>query len=529
MSIEYDRPDRSAIAGGGERAGGSVAPGKASRTERLAGGGAGSPAAVQLTPATGAGAASTPPPSDDPFGMHLIGTPAGGGASPLAAAAAEVSEYAGFALVSFGRSKSPDGQVLTLNQKLGDLGDALHQHAGGRSPAEEKALRKALRDADAVADKLSSLHIAPAPQERELRQRIAMIERLAGGEESDARGAVDLTPGELREQAAMSLTQLEDVRDRVYTLLAVNTSALDGTIAKTSGWIDTLSAPGVSAADARRLSRAVLDQQAILVELGVELEEVLTTPGPGMNEAAAAYVLAMAKSSERRTVADRFIEQARIAKRRRPLLRAEAMLEVDDTTTRQINELDPEVGRNARKEHAAIDARHRVLDKRNTSGRHVGEHELRKLEVDTREQGLRHQTQLLEVQSKQLAGALGQLGDLTANAFDLELANLRTDLLSLAVEFSILREQYGRKVEAANDAHGGDLDAQWDLLHARERALDELERDLQRFLGKSEFLATLDAAQKKAEDAQVRAFAFQLLTTIALTLAGSAAAQLAKA
>ncbi len=453
--------------------------------------------------------------------------PAEGGpqATGLAAAADEVSEYAGFAYAALQRRQPPDSDLLRLNQKLGVLGEALHQHAGERGAADERALRKALRDAQAVADKLNSGHTGRTTHEDELRQRIGMIERLASGGED--RGAVDITATELRVQAEISLEQLERVRDRVYTVLAIDTSKLDATIEKTSGWIATLSQPDTSTADARKLSNAVLQQQALLFDLVTDLDDVLAKPGPSMRETVEAYVLAMSKSTERKSIAAPLAESARKARRRMPLARAAQMLEGDEVATLEINEIDPKVGGKAKGEHAAMEARHTALDKKLAGGR-TSDFELRKFEVDAREQTLRHRTQLLEAQARQLAQALGDLAKITSNSFDLELARIRTDLLSLAEEFPYQRERYARRVEKAEDEHGGHVEGQWPLLRAREASLDELEGAVQRFLGRSEFLETLQAAQRKAESAQTRAFAQQLITTVALTLAGSAAAQLAK-
>ncbi len=354
-------------------------------------------------------------------------------ATALAAAAAEVSEYAGFAYAALQKGQiqqAAQSDLVRLNQKLGVLGDVLHAHAGNRSGADERALRKALRDAQAVADKLNSSHTGRSQHEDELRQRMGMIERLASGGED--RGAADVTAAELKLQAETSLEQLERVRDRVYTVLAIDTSVLDPTIEKTSGWIATLSEPDVSAADARRLSNAVLQQQALMLELVTDLDDALSKPGPSMRETVEAYVLAMSKTTERKSVAEPLAESARRRRRGMPLARAAKMLEGDNATSLEINALDPQVGRTAKAEHAQLEGQQTALEKR-LAGGHVTDFELRKFEVDAREQTLRHRTQLLEGQARQLAQALGELGKITANSFDLELARLRTDLLSLVL------------------------------------------------------------------------------------------------
>ncbi|MBE7452761.1 MAG: hypothetical protein HS111_28945 [Kofleriaceae bacterium] len=122
------------------------------------------------------------------------------------------------------------------------------------------------------------------------------------------------------------------------------------------------------------------------------------------------------------------------------------------------------------------------------------------------------------------AKALGELGDTLINRFDQDLIDYRAELLRIAARFPSLRDRYQRQVAQANDEHGASFDGPWQILRARERGLDELEHRLQVTVARGALVELLHRASNKAESAQTRAFAQQLLTTIAITLAGNIAA-----
>ncbi len=451
----------------------------------------------------------------------------GSGAS-LAAAAANAKEAAEFAALALATSKSPDADLIRLEDALDALGDALHEYAGDHAARDDRAVNGALRAAGHVA---SALELRSGPHDaraNRLRQLMRTVDGLASSRDEAPRGPADVTPSELVPQVARSLAQLEAARDLASLIPDVDRGELERAIEKTSGWHETLAAPEANAADARRLSTAVLQQQAILFDADVELQDVLAKPpGPGTAPTVRAYLHAMAASTGRRNVAEKALDGARLERRRMPLAIAAATLDADRGATIEIEERDATAGHTARREHRDLARRHAALDKKVVHGQRVSDHDLRKLEVDAREQSFRHHSKLFELQARQLARALGESDDGWAgvpNKFDLEMATLRTDLLSLAEEFPLERQRYQRRVDKANDAYDGDLEGLWDLLHAREIALDEAQGRLADFLTKSEFMDALQAAQAKAKQAQTRAFAMQLLTTIAITLAGNVAA-----
>lgn len=448
-------------------------------------------------------------------------------ASNVESAAHDVAEAAALAAYALGNQANAEGPLARLDAALQALGRALHETAGDRPETEEKALRTALQAARRVPHEMSRRDGPRGDREVALSRRIDALEDQAFAERGGARGPSDLTPQELEAQALQSLVQLEAARDLAVTL-GISASALERTIEKTDGWRETLGAPDATAADARRLSGAVFQQQEVLFDLAAELQDVTTQASPSNHEIVEAYIAAMARSTEQRSIVQPFVERARRARRARPLARAGASLAADNQTTLEITELDADAGKRARAEHRAIGRKRAGLSKALDKGRPVSDLELRRVEVDSRELAVRHHTQLLELQARQLASALGELGGSLVNRFDLELAGLRTDLLSLAEEFPIVRQRYERAVDESEAEHGASADGVWNILRAREKGLDELEQQLQRYLAKSDFLDTLRRATKKAENAQVRLFAQQLFTTVALTLAGNLAASAAR-
>lgn len=481
---------------------------------------------------------------DDPFGLHIerdtstvqrkeaADAPRASTATRptgIGAAARGVLDAAEMAALALATSGMPDADLVRLDDAIMGLGDALHEHAGDRAAADERAIESALRAASQIADNLSRRSGPANQRERALRQRIAIVQRMAATAE-EPRGAADVAPAELLTQLDLSLQQLMLASDLAST--AGDREALDHAIEKTMAWHATLSAPAASPADARRLATAVHQQQALLFDAGNELQDVLaSSPAGTTGPVVSAYLQAMARSTERKDRAERALEHARIERRRQPLANAAALLDADETTALQLGELDAAAGRKARKEQAQTAGRQHALEARLVAGRRVGDHEIREVEIQAREQAFVHRTQLLELQARQLAAALAASDDGFGglpNKLDIDVGRLASDLLSLAEEFPLYRDGYKRRVAAAEDEWGGTLEGKWHILDARAAALDDAEARMRKWLAAGELQATLQAAMRTAEKAQTRTFALQLFITVALTVAGNVAASMAR-
>ncbi|MFZ5476455.1 MAG: DUF4157 domain-containing protein, partial [Myxococcota bacterium] len=452
----------------------------------------------------------------------------GGGRTPPAAsgiadAARDVSDAAGLAHHELGSKSFPEAALARLDGALDALGDAIHRHAGNRPAADDRAVEQALRAARQVANDMAQRSGPLGAREATLRGKIDSIGQLASAPDGGARGPADLTPSELLTQAETSLEQLAAARELAATM-AIDAAGLDQAIETTEARRDELAAPDATAADAKRLSSAVLGQQAVLFELSTEMGEVVATPSVSNATVIAAYLAAMAKSTERQTVVQPYVERARYLRRARPLARAAVSVDASAGDVALVGAYDPKGAGAARREQAAVEAAFARLQ---AAGGKASDYQLRKVEVDARELAAKNHTRRLEAEAHMLAQALGALSS-GINRFDTDQAKLKSDLEVFIVEFQLLREHYAEKVEKASDEHGASAEGPWEMLRARERALDALEQKTRALLARGDFLETLSRAYRKEKDAQVRAFAQQLLTTIALTLAGNVAASLAR-
>ncbi|MBE7448614.1 MAG: DUF4157 domain-containing protein [Kofleriaceae bacterium] len=472
-------------------------------------------------------AGSSSAPASPAVQRQAKGVGGGGGgkraASGIADAARWVSETAGLAHEALRGKSFPEAAIARLDDALDTLGDALHGHAGDRPAADDRAVQQALRAARQVADDLARRSGPMSERAASLSGRIEAIGRLASAPGGGARGPADLSPAELLTQVDTSLEQLAAARELAATM-AIDAAGLAQAIETTEAWRDELAAPDATASDAKRLSNAVLGQQAVLFELSTEMSEVVATPSVSNAAVLAAYLAAMAKSTERRTVVAPYVERARYLRRARPLARAAVSVDASATDVAAIGAYDPKVGKEARREQAAVEA---AFGRALAAGNKASDYQLRKVEVDARELAAKNATRKLETEARALERSLAALSG-GVNTFDYELANLRTDLVSLAENLPILRERYQRDVDKADDEHGASAEGPWKILRAKERALDALEQKTRALVARGDFLETLNQAYQKQKDAQVRLFAQQLLSTIALTLAGNVAASMAR-
>lgn len=487
----------------------------------------------------------------DPFGLHLEqagaagghttagpATKAGGTFGPLteiAAAAQEVSDAAVVVLVAHQRGHFSDGGVVALNGALAALGDVLHRHAGARIDSDERAFRAALRDALAVADQLGRFGHRNE-HEVALRKRVAMIDRLATGA-AEAPARLALEPGEMVAQVERSMRQLARAREQAARWPVVDEQELARAIEKTAGWQAQLTGPNADAASAK-LSLAVSEQQELLFVAAGELDLVIAGPElPTTGHVVAAYVHAMARSTDANGLGKKSLERARTERRRQAIHVAADILDEDRQTALMLGEVDAGAGQAARGEQAAVERRREQLDKRLVAGDDVDRLLLDELLVDAREVAFLHRMQLFEGQLEQLARALGSANSgavaWVANRFETDIHRLPGELRDFARVPAAFRASYKERVAAAKDAmdSGEYVSPRRErerMLAARGKALDTLEDLARGWLAQGELERKLRNAESELEDAQVRLIATNILATVALTLAGNFAASAAR-
>ena len=462
--------------------------------------------------------------------------PRQGPLTELAAAATAVIEAAGAAQVALRTRRLPDAELARLATSVVALGDVLHRRAGRRDRSDEHALRHALRAAGGVADVLASQRGPRGPHEVDLRQRIGMVSRLAA--EHDRAASSTISAAALRSRLEHTHARLVSARAAVIGIAAqvpeADLPALDRAIAVTAGWQATLAAESGSARAAAQLGPAIVAQEQIVTGATAELQLVLAAPPTATTDRViAAYVHALARSTERHAAATKSLERARALRRRQPLDQSRELLDRDEATVAQLGALDRDQGNAARRDHAALERRGSQLERRIAGGAAVSRVELDEVVVATREQTFLHRMQLLESQARALADALDRLDDgvmgNAANGWSDEIPRLVDDLRGLGRVAAGARAGYRERVFIARDeATHGDVGDRGRVAAAKGKALDESEAHIRDWLASGYFGERVERAMKVMDKAETRLFAANLITTIALTLTGNVAASLAR-
>ncbi len=472
-------------------------------------GGDAADAVVQQKKGGGAGGPGDPP------------RPAGSSrSSEVATAAAAVSDAADFAQLELASNRAPDAKLVALNEKLRALADALHVQAGDRPAADDEAVRKALRDAQGVANKLHSGHTGRSPSEDELRAQVQKVTRVLT--ENTAREATLESPGALAGMVEQSLAVLNEWKafgennDNIDALPGLSARALEEVIATTKSWAAQLASdPGAAAS----LSRAIVDQHEIVTMAGAELRQILKQPiSATTKDTIHAYFAVLALSTERRQRSDKALDLARAKRRRLPLDRAESALEAGMVSMLELEQRDPEAGGKARAAHTSLARRHSRMEAQIGADKAPTRGEVDDLVLETRDYEFLHRVDLLALQAKQALDAINQV----RSPRTAEKVKIQRKLDELVASLAGVRRRYKEFSEPDFYASPGEARA------TKQEALRVMEAQLQHQLTEDRYDAALDEAKAVLDDQIVDQFLSQLLWTVALTISGNFVAAAAR-
>ena len=438
--------------------------------------------------------------------------------SDLQEAAQRVVDLAGLASMSISGGRMMDAPLARLRAALGDLAAALHLHAGALPRADAHAIESARTAVHGVVAALSLRRGGPSLEESELQTRLRELDVTA--QRGIARAAVLESPVAMVEQVGANLDKLQAMRELAAGLAgklpAVRTDELDAAIARTSAWAEQAKA---SPAAATRLTRAIIDQEHVLLIATAELQDVLRRPVTDSTGAVvAAYLHAIARSTERQRVTDELLEHARGLRQRQPLDRAHDALDAGSAHVANLGGLDPEDGARARSEHRELAARTNRLERRIGQGEPLARGEVDDVVLATREYELLQRLDVLRLQARQLHAAI----DKVRHELTPEILKVTTKLDELEGTATTFQRRYRAEVgdwETANfDARPGEVRAH------RRKVLHYIEAQLVATLEQNQYLPALDAANDLIENLQTKRFYRDLTLSIALTVAGNFAA-----
>lgn len=450
--------------------------------------------------------------------------------SDLGAAARAAIEAANDAYAGLMGGRYPDAAMAHLAETLDAVIEALHRHAGMRSPADEQALIDVKRLTRQVADKLASVFGPHDRRGQPLRERLARLKRTAHAA-AFAPEAVELSPTEALEIVDRSVRQLQRAHELTKGFDEVDLHELGQAIGETAKMKTTVAgAPD----EASRLGMAISSQQAFLFEVAGELEVVVAAAGGAHGgQIVAAYVHAMALSLGRRDRADRALETARRLRKGQPLAQADDVLDEDDANIAAMRTMDSRSTDLAERAHDKLSKRRAQLERRIARGERVDDLEAPQLLFETREQRFQNQLTVLSLQARQLVAGLdavddGVIGTL-ANGWDKNLPRLINDLRGLDNVIKAARAGYRERVNAAERRDDtGDIDAPRRVLAGKTAALDEMETFLRDWLSTGYFAERTDAAAEALKDAQLALMAVNFAVTVAMIVVGNAAAAAAR-
>lgn len=458
--------------------------------------------------------------------------PVAGRAGDVATAATALSEAVELAQLGLATSKAlPDADVVRVKGAVKSLADALHTHGGALPKADAKALDKAMSAAYGLADALTvGPHARPALG-HELRKTLAELQHLVDDPRNDQ---PPRAPGELIPVAAESLAKLRVARihvvERILDYPSADLHGLDEAIAETTEWVTELAGAGGDKA-AARLTRAVMDQAAVVAQVMPELEAFFAQPlTDSSDEVVHGFVVALARSTSRSDTARKAVAHASALHQRQRLDRPRSVIDSNVENVAVLGELDKREGNEARRQQQRLERRASQMEKRVLAGGKVSNLDRDELLVEAREHGYRTHLRVLELQLRQTADGLDQLDDGFAggiNRYSNTIPELVSDLRGLARVTAATVRGYQERVEIIEQkASEIDDEAQRrrEIASDKLAALDWMSGFIKDHLENARLEERLQTAAATAERAQTRLFLANILTTIAMTLAGNLAA-----